>query len=223
LFVASTEYAKDWFGYFRALKQRNSALKLGDISQARAYDEALVSNGEKLNKLRSSLVQDTQVVYHELVQRLVAENERAKIFFEVTAELFPGYDSSIGLQTNLNNAHANDLRRRSTTKGPHKADIIFESKGSLIKDKFSRGEQKLFSIIWSMSQNIMLGRVYNLSPILLLDDLSSELDSEMLECFLPALKYIENRFIFSNIVDLFGSKIDNSNQKLKKFHVEQIT
>ena len=69
----------------------------------------------------------------------------------------------------------------------------------------------------------MLGRVYNLSPILLLDDLSSELDSEMLECFLPALKYIENRFIFSNIVDLFGSKIDDSNQKLKKFHVEQIT
>ena len=73
-----------------------------------------------------------------------------------------------------------------------------------------------------MSQNIMLGRVYNLSPILLLDDLSSELDSEMLECFLPALKYIENRFIFSNIVDLFGSKIDDTQQQLKKFHVEQI-
>ena len=126
-------------------------------------------------------------------------------------------------QLDLNDAQSNDLRRRSTTKGPHKADIIFESKGSLIKDKFSRGEQKLLSIIWSMSQNIMLGRVYNLSPILLLDDLSSELDSEMLECFLPALKYIENRFIFSNIVDLFGSKIDDINQKLKKFHVEQIT
>ncbi len=169
------------------------------------------------------MAKDTQVVHQVLVQSLIAENDRAKIFCEVTAELFPGYDSSIGLQTNLNNAHANDLRRRSTTKGPHKADIILESKGSLIKDKFSRGEQKLLSIIRSMSQNIMLGRVYNLSPILLLDDLSSELDSEMLECFLPALKYIENRFIFSNIVDLFGSKIDDSNQKLKKFHVEQIT
>jgi DNA replication and repair protein RecF len=223
LFVASTEYAKDWFGYFRALKQRNSALKLGDISQARAYDEALVSNGEKLNELRFSLVKDTQIVYQELVESLVAENNRAEIFSEVTTELFPGYDSLIGLQVDLNQTHSNDLRRRSTTKGPHKADIIFESKGSLIKDKFSRGEQKLLSIIWSMSQNIMLGRVYKLRPILLLDDLSSELDSEMLECFLPALKYIENRFIFSNIVDLFGSKIDNSNQKLKKFHVEQIT
>ena len=91
LFVASTEYAKDWFGYFRALKQRNSALKLGDISQARAYDEALVSNGEKLNKLRFSLVKDTHVVYQELVQSLVAENERAKIFREVNIELFPGF------------------------------------------------------------------------------------------------------------------------------------
>ena len=76
--------------------------------------------------------------------------------------------------------------------------------------------------IWSISQNIMLGRVYNSRPILLLDDLSSELDSEMLECFLPTLEYIENRFIFSNIVDLFGSKIDNTKQQLKKFHVEQI-
>ena len=204
LLVASTEYAKDWFGYFRALKQRNSALKLGDISQARAYDEALVSNGEKLNDLRFSLVRDTQVVYQELVQSLVAENERAKIFNEVTAELFPGYNSITGLQLDLNDAQSNDLRRRSTTKGPHKADIIFESKGLLIKEKFSRGEQKLLSIIWSISQNIMLGRVYNLRPILLLDDLSSELDSEMLECFLPALGHIENRFIFSNIVDLFG-------------------
>ena len=36
LFIASPDYAKDWFGYFRSLKQRNSALKLGDLAQAKA-------------------------------------------------------------------------------------------------------------------------------------------------------------------------------------------
>ena len=92
----------------------------------------------------------------------------------------------------------------------------------LLKDIFSRGEQKLLSILWSLSQNIYLGRSFNLSPILLLDDLSSELDVEMLECFLPTLKYIENRFVFSNIVDLFGSKITEEKQSIKKFHVEQL-
>ena len=35
LFIGCPDYAKDWFGYFRSLKQRNAALKLGDISQAK--------------------------------------------------------------------------------------------------------------------------------------------------------------------------------------------
>jgi len=221
LFVASPEYAKNWFSYFRALKQRNSALKQGSIAQARAYDHQLVTHGELLNGLRRSLIHDTESVFSELIKSLLTESARAKIFSEVSVNLSPGFDDKEGLQNELSNTKTNDLRRKSTTKGPHKADIIFDSKGSLIKDIFSRGEQKLLSILWSISQNIMLGRVYNLQPILLLDDLSSELDSEMLECFLPALKHIENRFIFSNIVDLFGSKIDQSNEQLKKFHVEQ--
>ena len=128
----------------------------------------------------------------------------------------------IKFETCLKNSNTVDLKRKITTVGPHKADVIFESKDLLIKDIFSRGEQKLLSILWSLSQNIYLGRSFNLSPILLLDDLSSELDSEMLECFLPILKYIENRFIFSNIVDLFGSKITEEKQSIKKFHVEQL-
>ena len=122
----------------------------------------------------------------------------------------------------LINSNSIDLKRKITTAGPHKADILFESKGLLIKDIFSRGEQKLLSILWSIAQNIYLGRSFNLNPILLLDDLSSELDTEMLECFLPTLKYIENRFVFSNIVDLFGSKIMDDKQSFKKFHVEQL-
>jgi len=126
------------------------------------------------------------------------------------------------LLEDLKGSNRTDLKRKITTLGPHKADVLFESKDSLIKDIFSRGEQKLLSILWSLSQNIYLERTFNLSPILLLDDLSSELDAEMLECFLPTLKYIENRFVFSNIVDLFGSKITDRKISYKKFHVEQL-
>ena len=222
LFVASKDYAKDWFGYFRSLKQRNSALKLGDLAQVKAYDASLVEHGHNLHKLRTFLLDNVKEVYKELVKSLEKENQRAKIFSKVNISLNAGFNNELGLQNSLDEAILIDLRRKITTKGPHKADVLFDSKGSLIKDIFSRGEQKLLSIIWSISQNIALGRLYNLSPILLLDDLSSELDSEMLECFLPALKYIENRFIFSNIVDVFGSKIDATNNNLKKFHVEQI-
>ena len=222
LFIASPDYAKDWFGYFRSLKQRNSALKLGDLAQAKAYDPLLVEHGEKLNHLRNNLISDVKKIYDELVDKLVQENKRADIFSNLKINLKPGFNDKEGLLKSIENSNNVDLKRKNTTVGPHKADIIFESKDLLIKDIFSRGEQKLLSILWSLSQNIYLGRTFNLSPILLLDDLSSELDDEMLKCFLPTLKYIENRFVFSNIVDLFGSKIDSDKQSFIKFHVEQL-
>ena len=222
LFIASPDYAKDWFGYFRSLKQRNSALKLGDLAQAKAYDPLLVEHGEKLNHLRKNLISEVKNIYDELVDKLAQENKRADIFSNLKINLKPGYNDKEGLLKSIENSNNDDLKRKNTTVGPHKADIIFESKDSLIKDIFSRGEQKLLSILWSLSQNIYLGRTFNLSPILLLDDLSSELDDEMLKCFLPTLKYIENRFVFSNIVELFGSKIDSDKQSFIKFHVEQL-
>ncbi len=222
LFVASPDYAKDWFGYFRSLKQRNSALKLGDITQAKAYDSLLVDHGERLNSLRQSLIMEVKQIYDDIVYKLIQENQRANIFSNLDIYLKPGFDISQGLMESLLNSNNIDLKRKNTTVGPHKADVIFESKGLLIKDIFSRGEQKLLSILWSLSQNIYLGRAFNLNPILLLDDLSSELDAEMLDCFLPTLKYIENRFVFSNIVDLFDSKINEDEQSFKKFHVEQL-
>ena len=222
LFIASPDYAKDWFGYFRSLKQRNSALKLGDLAQAKAYDPLLVEHGEKLNHLRKNLISEVKKIYDELVDKLAQENKRADIFSNLKINLKPGYNDKEGLLKSIENSNNVDLKRKNTTVGPHKADIIFESKDLLIKDIFSRGEQKLLSILWSLSQNIYLGRTFNLSPILLLDDLSSELDDEMLKCFLPTLKYIENRFVFSNIVELFGSKIDGDKQSFIKFHVEQL-
>jgi len=222
LFIASSDYAKDWFGYFRSLKQRNSALKLGDLAQAKAYDPLLIDHGEKLNILRESLIINVKEIYDDLVLKLVQENQRAKIFSGLDISLKPGFNNKIGLMSSLIDTNTIDLKRKITTTGPHKADVLFKSKGLLIKDIFSRGEQKLLAILWSLSQNIYLEQEYNLNPILLLDDLSSELDSEMLKCFLPTLKYIENRFVFSNIVDLFGSKINGNNQSFRKFHVEQL-
>ena len=222
LFIASPDYAKDWFGYFRGLKQRNAALKIGDISQAKAYDDTLIDHGTKLNLLRTNLVLEVKKIYSDFVQILEQHNRRARLFSGIDIHLKSGFNDQLGLEESLIQSNSADLKRRTTNQGPHKADIIFESKDLLIKDTFSRGEQKMLSILWSLSQNIYLERFFKLSPILLLDDLSSELDAEMLDCFLPIIKYIENRFIFSNIVDSFNSKIDLSEQSFKKFHVEQL-
>jgi len=99
-----------------------------------------------------------------LVYKLAQENKRANIFSGIDIYLKPGFDNKIGLMESLKNTNDIDLKRKITTAGPHKCDVIFESKGSLIKDIFSRGEQKLLSILWSLSQNIYLGRTFNINP-----------------------------------------------------------
>ena len=222
LFIASQEYAADWFGYFRALKQRNAALKQGDLAHATAYNLSLIKHGKNITDLRENLLSEVKKIYFWLIEQIENYNNRAKIFSCLDIYLKLGYSKEIGLSNSIERAESTDLRRKTTTVGPHKADIIFESKGSLIKDIFSRGEQKMISIIWSLAQNIYLKRNFNMKPILLLDDISSELDLEMLDCLIHMMEYIENRFIFSNIDDLFDSKIDLDEPLFKKFHVEQL-
>tara|TARA_A100001015_G_C14775583_1_gene627085 strand:- start:48 stop:875 length:828 start_codon:yes stop_codon:yes gene_type:complete len=139
LFIASTDYAKDWFGYFRGLKQRNAALKIGDIFQAKAYDEILINHGTKLNYLRENLVLEVKKIYLDFVKILEQHNKRAKIFSRIDIHLKSGFNNDLGLKESFIQSESADLKRKSTILGPHKADIIFESKGLLIKDTFSRG------------------------------------------------------------------------------------
>ena len=65
------------------------------------------------------------------------------IFYDLDIYLKNGFDNKAGLTGEYSSANNIDLKRKITTAGPHKADVIFESKDSLIKDIFSRGEQKL--------------------------------------------------------------------------------
>ena len=106
LFIASPDYAKDWFGYFRSLKQRNSALKLGDLAQAKAYDPLLVEHGEKLNHLRKNLISEVKKIFDELVNKLVQENKRADIFSNLKINLKPGFNDKEGLLKSIENSHS---------------------------------------------------------------------------------------------------------------------
>ena len=113
LFIASTDYAKDWFGYFRSLKQRNSALKLGEMAQAKAYDPVLIDHGERLNFLRESLIVEVKEIYDDLVYKLAKENKRANIFSGINIYLKQGFDNKIVLTESLKNTNDIDFKRKN--------------------------------------------------------------------------------------------------------------
>ena len=96
-----------------------------------------------------------------------------------------------------------------------------QNKNTEAKHILSRGEQKLLSIIWTYSQHKTIKDMFNKEPVLILDDIKSELDSYTFEVFLSLLELIETQVIFSCIEDIISSKIEDKFKGLKKFHVEQ--
>ena len=134
-----------------------------------------------------------------------------------------GWEDGVSLEQNFELEKDNDIRRRVTTKGPHKSDIKVFISNAEAKEILSRGEQKLLSIIWLCAQHETLRSLYRIKPTLLIDDVKSELDNSTFNIFISLLKLIQNQIIFSNIEDQINSKIEAELITIKKFHVEQLS
>ena len=140
----------------------------------------------------------------------------------IKISFYKGWDESVKLLDILNNNQGTDLQRKITTAGPHKSDIKFLINNIDARQILSRGEQKFFSILWSCAQHEVLKKQFEIDAILIVDDISSELDDRVFKLFTSLLKHIKTQVIFSCIEDSFSSKITEGFGEFKKFHVEQL-
>ena len=100
-----------------------------------------------------------------------------------------------------------DCILKRTTEGPHKRSFNIQLKNTDASETLSRGQQKIISIIFHLIQREIIIEHTNLTPILLMDDISSELDKENANL---VLKYLINNSVqtimtsinFSHLVDL---------------------
>ncbi|MBS1119771.1 MAG: replication and repair protein RecF [Deltaproteobacteria bacterium] len=92
----------------------------------------------------------------------------------------------------LREGRAKDLASQSTQIGPHRDDIVLELDGREAGSFASQGQLRAIMLAWKTAELQILGRAHGDSPILLLDDVSSELD--------PA----RNEFLFEHLATLAG-------------------
>ena len=216
LFFVSDTYQKAWFSYYSALRQRNSSLKRNSPQEAISWNMPLSDAASVIQNERSYFLNKIKENFFNLVKDQADDGlvERLSI---MNINLDKGFSNEI-LLDDLEASLAQDLFKKTTQCGPHKADLIFDLDSSMAKDLFSRGEEKVFSIIWGLAISMSLIN-HGIDNVTVLDDLSSEIDETHLETLLAIIKKAPNQFIFSNISDLFNSKIDG-NFNIKKFHVE---
>jgi len=157
-----------WRRYNRALKQRNAALRQSNEGVVESLDPQLFSLGEQLHLARERQAARLNIL---LQQKLPIFNQ---VLEGITLSYRKGWVGD-SLAEAVQNSGPRDMDRGATGPGPHRADLYLTLDGTPAKERLSRGEQKAMTAAMILAQAQLICESGE-KPILMLDDLSSELD-----------------------------------------------
>jgi DNA replication and repair protein RecF len=166
-------YARLLSRYSRVLEQRNSLLKqvMGGEQPASAldvWDLELSATGTEISRARSVAVLEMD----EHARRnhpKIAPGESLELLY-----LGPPQDLAVAVQ----NSRPEDLRRGMTSVGPHRDDVEILLGGKDARSYASQGQQRSAVVSLKLAEAALIARRTGESPVLLLDDVLSELDAE---------------------------------------------
>ncbi|OOY52712.1 hypothetical protein BOW16_04415 [Solemya velum gill symbiont] len=192
LFHVEHSYWKQIQLYNRILKQRNAALKMRDES-ARHWDQQLIDSAATITSLRDSFIEKINLEFQSVVSQLMGE-------MKVNLSYSPGWDSKhLQLLEALNNKLSLDQERGFTSVGPHRCDLKITNNNRSIKDTLSRGQQKVVAIALIVAQVVYISSVSQKRPVLLIDDIPSELDSKHLQSLISFLDRVDAQKVITSV------------------------
>ncbi len=201
--------------YKRALKQRNSLLKQKNSDQQlyKFWDQELKNHALKIHSSRETY---TRIFFEELLHYL---NKLLNIP-PISMEYTPGWPLDVEYKTMLSHTYNKDIKSGFTERGPHRADLVFKVERSLVQEKLSGGQLKLFACALYLAQCAIFAKSSECSNNILIDDLPSELDEKHRYTLLNSLYSLKAQmFVTTTDPDILPlDKFKSS--KLKLFHVE---
>ncbi len=172
-------YYRELARYARALRQRNGALR--DRVQAavvEVFDAQLAESGARLLAARVEAVGSLGPSAAGWVERLSAGSDRLAVAYSSPlAAVGDDVETIQGRMLEaLRRARPEELRRGYTLVGPHRDDLLLEINGADARSHASQGQQRTVALALKLQQMDFVGQRRGLVPLLLLDDVLSELD-----------------------------------------------
>lgn len=185
VFHVEQEFLDEWRRYSRALRQRNALLRDQAADPLfESFEEVMAQSGERITTQRLAYLE-------RLSKRLaVRANELVPELGQCHLKAVPGYrvDAAGGLLEVLAEKRASDRQRGTTSNGPHRSDWSISFDGQPAAGVLSRGQQKLAALALVLAQGDVHSQSKGAWPVLLLDDLPSELDEPHQESLLRCLE-----------------------------------
>ncbi len=169
-------YRQDLSAYNRVLLQRNSFLKSSRVSssdQMFVWNMQLAERGGRIIQKRQKILNMLSIKIGPVYSQVAGVNHKLEIKYESSIPL-ENYSNSL-LQA-LDKTLSLDVLRGFTSVGAHRDNISITIDGRAFKDVASRGENRTLILALKMIELEELEAARQITPLLLLDDVFSELD-----------------------------------------------
>ena len=173
VFHVEQSFVGHWQRYSHVLKQRNAALKAHQPKAVvSVWDSDLVRSGELLGAARARYVAALSPYAEAIGRNLLG--------MDLSLSYRNGWPKEQSFAEALQQSGNHDQEAGATQVGPHRAELVIRLAGTPVKDRISRGQQKLLAAALLIAQFKLFPEGSPVQPTLLLDDPAAELDDERL-------------------------------------------
>jgi len=209
IFGGDTSYLGLHQEYFRILKNRNALLKRGEGEGLSVWTERLADAAARMMVKRETFVREIGELLRDLYRGIAGPGEEAVVRYRSRVSV---PDRSLdGIRSELRHILAGltseELRRGTTLAGPHRDDLEFILNNRPLNHHGSQGEQRSFVLALKMAEIERLKRKWGSPPVLLLDDMTSELDRNRNGKFMAFL-HEKNMQVFITTTGLDNLRLD---------------
>ncbi len=205
----SPGYARELATYGRALQQRNGLLRLIRDEQAtraelRFWDAALLDAGAAVREERSRLLEalaEPLTAAHAEIAPDEAAAGRLGLRYSTNAPQLPGESPRDALARRLAETADKEVWNGSTLIGPHRDDLVFELDGRPLATFASRGQQRTAILAFKLAELDLLEALDRHPPLLLLDDVFSELDPDRRAHLVRRIAGLPQAFVTTTTLD----------------------
>ena len=215
-------YMADLSSYNHVVNQRNKLLKdlwvrpeLKDTIEV--WDEQMVHYGSKIIKAREKFVRELNDIIGEIHRNLTGHREEIRLLYEPNT---PAEQFKIHLEHN----REKDYKFKTTSIGPHRDDLCVNINDIDIRKYGSQGQQRTAALSLKLSEIYLVKKIIKDTPILLLDDVLSELDSNRQNYLLNSIRdiqtlitctgldeFVNNRFKINKVFKVVEGSVYHSN------------
>ena len=192
--------------YNKIVNQRNKLLKdlyfnpdLRDTLNI--WDSQLVSFGSKVIERRRLFAEQLNEIIYDIHKRLSGDREEISVRYEPDVEIEE-------FEKKLQCSQEKDIKLKQTTVGPHRDDFSFLIEDVDIRKFGSQGQQRTAALSLKLSEIELVKKLTKDTPILLLDDVLSELDSNRQNYLLSSIKDIQTIITCTGLEEFVNNRFE---------------